>query len=69
MGGGSVVAQPGLASSHNCEHSTGSMDLMRLGLWGAGVVTAGPGALGNDQSLSRNLQVPLLGGCPVSAQS
>lgn len=33
-GGGSVVAQPGLASSHKWQHAMGPMNLMRLGLWG-----------------------------------
>lgn len=58
-GGGRVVAPPGLASSHKCQHSTGPLNLMRLRLWGSGVVMAGPCALGNGQSLSRYLQVPL----------
>lgn len=53
------MAPPGLASSHKCQHFTGPLNLMRLRLWGSGVVMAGPCALGNGQSLSRYLQVPL----------
>lgn len=36
------MVQAGQAVSHKYQHSTGSMNLRRLGLWRSGMVEAGP---------------------------